>query len=252
MNQKVWSRSIAVYTIGNVMAENLTRQFNVKNTKLGRVGVISPWADTNKIKPIDKADNPLSSKLNQDDKVAILYSGNMGISHDIDSILQAAKVLKDEKNIAFLLIGEGEKWQDAVDFRKDNDLNNLQVFPFQPEERLPYTMALADIAIVALDEGAEGLMIPSKMFYYMAAGAAVIGICKGRSDMTEAVQSSRCGIIIEPKNPKKLAEVIRGLACNIETLNRFKRRARVSAKESYSREVCTKSLIDSLLPLLNQ
>ena len=252
MNQRVWNRSIAVYTIGNVMAENLTKQFNVKSTKLGRVGVIPPWADTNKIKPIEKIDNPLSNELGQEGKITILYSGNMGISHDIDSILQAAKILKNEEKISFLLIGEGEKWQDAVDFQKDNDLSNLQVLPFQPEERLPYTMALADIALVALDEGAEGLMIPSKMFYYMAVGAAVVGICKGRSDMSEIVQNSRCGVIVEPKNPIKLAEVIRDLANNIEVLNGFKGRARTSAKESYSREVCAKSLVASLLPLLNQ
>jgi len=252
MNQRVWSRSIAVYTIGSIMAKNLTKQFNVERTKLDYVGVIPPWADTNKIKPIDKNDNPLSSELGQESKITILYSGNMGISHDIDSILQAAKILKNEKNIAFLLIGEGEKWQDAVDFQKDNDLSNLQVLPFQPEERLPYTMALADIALVALDEGAEGLMIPSKMFYYMAVGAAVVGICKGRSDMSEIVQNSRCGVIVEPKNPIKLAEVIRDLANNIEVLNGFKGRARTSAKESYSREVCAKSLVASLLPLLNQ
>jgi len=252
MNRRVWNRSIAVYTIGSIMAENLTKQFNVKRTKLGYVGVIPPWADTNKIKPIDKNDNPLSSELGQEGKITILYSGNMGISHDIDSILQAAKILKNEENIAFLLIGEGEKWQDAVDFQKDNDLSNLQVLPFQPEERLPYTMALADIALVALDEGAEGLMIPSKMFYYMAVGAAVVGICKGRSDMSEIVQNSRCGVIVEPKNPIKLAEVIRDLANNIEVLNGFKGRARTSAKESYSREVCAKSLVASLLPLLNQ
>ena len=251
MNQRVWNRSIAVYTIGNVMAENLTKRFNVKSTKLGHVGVIPPWADTNKIKPIEKIDNPLSDELGQEGKITILYSGNMGISHDIDSILQAAKILKNEGNIAFLLIGEGEKWQDAVDFQKNNGLSNLQVLPFQPEERLPYTMALADIALVALDEGAQGLMIPSKMFYYMAAGAAVIGICKGRSDMSEIVQNSRCGVIVEPKNPEELAVVIKGLSKNVEKLNELKKLSRKSAEVNFSRDVCTKKLNQELLSILN-
>jgi glycosyltransferase involved in cell wall biosynthesis len=251
INRRVWEKSIAVYTIGDIMAENLTRQFNVKNTKLGRVGVIPPWADTNKIKPIDKVDNLLNGELSQKGKITILYSGNMGISHDIDSILQAALILKNEKNIAFLLIGEGEKWQDAVDFQRDNDLSNLQVLPFQPEERLPYTMALADIALVALDEGAEGLMIPSKMFYYMAAGAAVIGICKGRSDMSEIVQNSRCGVIVEPKNPEELAVVIKDLSKNVERLNELKRLSRKSAVVNFSRDVCTKKLNQELLSIIN-
>ena len=251
MNRKVWNRSIAVYTIGNVMAENLTKQFNVKNTKLGHVGVFPPWADTNKIKPIEKIDNPLSDELDQGDKITILYSGNMGISHDIDSILQAAKILKNEKNIAFLLIGEGEKWQDAVDFQRDNSLSNLQVLSFQSEERLPYTMALADIALVALDEGAEGLMIPSKMFYYMAAGAAIIGICKGRSDVFEIVQNSRSGMIVEPKNPEKLAVIIKDLSKDPERLDELKRLSRKSAEVNFSRDVCTKKLNQELLSIIN-
>ena len=251
MNRRIWDRSIAVYTIGNIMAENLTRQFNAKNTKLGRVGVIPPWADTNTIKPIDKLKNPLSDELNQKGKITILYSGNMGVSHDIDSILQAARILKDEKNISFLLIGEGEKWQDAVDFQKDNDLTNLQVLPFQPEEKLPYTMSLADIALVALDNGAEGLMIPSKMFYYMAAGAAVIGICKGESDVSEIIQNSNCGITIKPKNPKELAAVIKKLSRDVKKLNEFKKCARQSAVANFSRDVCTEKLNRELLSVIN-
>ena len=251
MNRRVWNRSIAVYTIGSIMAENLTKQFNVKRTKLGHVGVIPPWADTNKIKPIDKDDNPLSSELGQEGKITILYSGNMGVSHDIGSILQAAKILKSEENIAFLLIGEGEKWQDAVDFQMDNDLSNLRILPFQPEEKLPYTMALADVALVALDEGAEGLMIPSKMFYYMAAGAAVVGICRGRSDMSEIIQNSGCGVIMEPKNPEELAAIIKDLSRNVERLNDLKRLSRKSAVINFSRDVCTEKLNQELLSIIN-
>jgi glycosyltransferase involved in cell wall biosynthesis len=252
MNRRVWNRSIAVYTIGSVMAENLTKQFNVERTKLGHVGVIPPWADTNKIKPIDKNDNPLSRELGQEDKITILYSGNMGISHDIDSILQAAKILKNEENIAFLLIGEGEKWQDAVDFQKDNNLTNLQVLPFQPEKKLPYTMSLADIALVALDDGAEGLMIPSKMFYYMAAGAAVIGICKGRNDVSNIIQNTNCGITIEPKKPEELAAIIKELSKDTKKLRKFKECARKSSVSNFSRNACMEKLNQELLPMIRR
>lgn len=252
MNRLVWNRSIAVYTIGDIMAENLTKKFNAKSTKLGHVGVIYPWANTDIIKPIEKNNNPLNSEFNQENKITILYSGNMGISHDIDSILQAAKILESEKDIAFLLIGEGEKWRDAVDFQKDNCLNNLQVLPFQPEDNLPYTMALADIAIVALDEGAEGLMIPSKMFYYMAAGAAVIGICQNRNDISEIIKSSRCGVTVRPNSPKKLAAVIKDLSENPKKLGDFKEHSRKSAEVNFSRNVCTEKFNRELLQIINE
>jgi len=249
MNRKVYRDAVAVITLGRHMAARLTRNYPFGKKWLY---VIPPWVDVEQIKPMSYGENPLLKSFNPDGKKVILYSGNMGLSHDIDSMLEAAKLLRGRKDLLFLFIGGGEKWQDAVDFQKDNDLTNLQVLPFQPEERLPYTMSLADIALVALDDGAEGLMIPSKMFYYMAAGAAVIGICKGENDVSEIIRHSRCGVIIDPKNPKKMAEVIGDLAHNTEVLNRFKMCARKSAKESYSREVCTKSLVASILPLLNQ
>ena len=84
----------------------------------------------------------------------------MGISHDIDSMLKAAKLLSDRKDIKFLFIGEGEKWQPAYDYVAAEGLTNVKVIPFQSEDRLPFTMALGDVSLVALDKGAEGLMVP--------------------------------------------------------------------------------------------
>ena len=250
INKKVWNRAFAVYTIGSVMAENLSKQFNVKNTNLARIGVVYPWVDIERIKPILKNHIPLSSTLGQKDKITVLYSGNMGISHDIDSILNAAKILKNQINISFLLIGEGAKWKEAVEFKKENNLNNLQILPFQPEDKLPFTLSLADIALVSLDEGAEGFMVPSKMFYYMSAGAAVIGVCKGINDVSNIILKSNCGITIEPKKPKELANIIKVLAEDKKKLKNFKINSRQSAVLNFSRKKCSSKLIQEILLLI--
>ena len=112
-------------------------------------------------------------------------------------------------------------------------------------------MSLADIALVSLDDGAEGLMIPSKMFYYMAAGAAIIGICKGENDVSEIIQNSSCGIIVEPKNPKRLAITIKDLAIDTKKLNEFKESARKSAVANFSRNICTEKLNQEILSVIN-
>ncbi len=252
VNRKVWNNATAVYTLGSVMAEKLSLQFDVENTSLGHVGVVPPWADTDKIKPINKADNPLAEDLKQLGKITVLYSGNMGISHDIDSILQAALILRNDSNIAFLMIGEGAKWKDAKDFQFEHKLDNLQVLPFQSEDKLPYTMPLADIALVALDVGAEGLMIPSKMFYYMAAGAAVVGICSGRNDVSVILDEAACGITVQPQQPEQLAEAIKILASDIGHLDGLKQNAREAAKASYSRKACMKNLAISVVDILDR
>jgi glycosyltransferase involved in cell wall biosynthesis len=246
INRKVYENSAAVYTIGDVMGERLLTQFDVTKTQLGKVGIVPPWADTKLIKPISKNNNPLATELHQADCITVLYSGNMGISHDIDSMLHAAKLLKNHSQIKFLFIGGGEKWQLAYDYVQVEQLLNVQVLPFQAEERLPFTMALGDISLVALDKGAEGLMVPSKMYYYMAAGSAVIGICQGRNDLEQSLAEGDSGLTVLPGDFKKLAEIILLLADDSNELRRFKKNARRSSIEHFSREACMKKLMDSL------
>ena len=250
INRNVWEKSIAVYTIGNFMADNLSKQFNFKKTKLAHIGVVYPWADTDFIKPIPKSTNPLSRKYGQENKLTILYSGNMGMSHDIDSILQASKILAQEKKISFLLIGEGEKWKEAQHFQKTNNLTNLNVIPFQSEDMLPHTMSLADIAIVSLNEGSEKFMVPSKMFYYMSAGAALIGICKEKSDVYDIIHNNNCGLTIEPRSPNELAALIKKLSKDLTKLQNLKYNSRSSALSNFSRKVCTNKFIEEFLLLI--
>lgn len=246
VNKCVWEQASAVYTIGDVMAKKLSGQFDVEKTQLKIVGVIPPWADTENIKPIEKSLNPLVNELDQFGYITVLYSGNMGISHDIDSILKAAKLLRKHTNIKFIFIGEGAKWQHAYDYVQQEKLLNVQVLPFQSEERLPYTMALGDISLVALDKGAEGLMVPSKMYYYMAAGSAIIGICQGRNDLEESLLLGKCGVVVKPGEPDLLAKEILYLATDEKKLETLKVNARKSSINYFSREACMSNLIKSL------
>lgn len=246
INKCVWENATAVYTIGDVMAEKLSEQFDIDKTQLKHVGVIPPWADTENIKPIQKSLNPLVNELGQLSCITVLYSGNMGISHDIDSMLKAAKLLSYRKDIKFLFIGEGEKWQHAYDFVIKEQLDNVQVLPFQSEERLPYTMALADISLVALDKGAEGLMVPSKMYYYMAAGSAVIGICQGRNDLEQSLLKGNSGLTVLPSEPELLSKKILSLTDDLNELKRLKENARASSVAHFSRKACIEKLEKSL------
>ncbi len=234
MNYKVYRDASCVITLGHHMAKRLYKQFP-KTAKFPEV--VSPWADTDIIKPILQKDNILKEEFNPNNKKIILYSGNMGASHDIDSMLEAAKILKEHKDILFLFIGSGKKWQYAVDFTKKNSLSNIKVYPFQAEKNLPYTMALSTISLVALDVGAEELMVPSKIFYYLASGSAVIGICQGKNELMDIIQNNNCGICVSPKEPQRLADTILDILKDKEQLYLFQKNARESALKQYSKEV---------------
>ncbi len=89
-----------------------------------------------------------------------MYSGNMGLGHDIKTMLEAARCLQDEPKIHFMFIGAGPKWQTAEETLQRESLPNVTLLGWQPEETLPYSLATADVALVSLEDGIEGLAIP--------------------------------------------------------------------------------------------
>ena len=233
MNKMVYRDADAVVTLGNHMA--LRIQNNQSDTSLS-VDVVPPWADVHYVKPCDYHDNPLAAEFNPEGKHIVLYSGNMGISHDINSMLGAVKLLTHRQDILFLFIGAGAYWQVARDYRDEHSLDNIQVYPLQPEDNLPYTMALASISLVALGEGAEELMVPSKIFYYLAAGSAVVGVCKGQNELKDVIDQANCGVCVPPGNPNQLASAIEGLIDDQAQLTQFQKNSRTAAVNYYSKE----------------
>ena len=76
------------------MSRLISEEFDIDE-----VGVVPPWVDINFIKPLLKSQNKYSSRFIKDKKFVVLYSGNMGITHDIESIVKAADELKEFSSI---------------------------------------------------------------------------------------------------------------------------------------------------------
>jgi glycosyltransferase involved in cell wall biosynthesis len=240
LNKKVYRDSKSIVTLGKHMAKRLSTS---NDLSLSKISTIPPWVDTDFIKPLAYENNPLAKNFNPEGKHVVLYSGNMGISHDIDSMLGAAKQLRNRDDILFLFIGDGDKYQTVVDYQKSHQLDNIAIYPYQEESDLPYTMTLASISLVALDGGAQELMIPSKVFYYMAAGSAIIGICSGESELNDIINTCDCGVCMEPGNPKSLANKIEKLLQNPKELDAHRYNSRKLVIDTYGKEIGIKKFI---------
>ena len=79
-------------------------------------------------------------------------------------------------------------------------------------------------------------MVPSKVFYYLAAGSAVIGISKNENELKDIIENNQCGVNVEPKNPQELANIILRTVNNKEKLNFFQQNARKTSVEQYSKK----------------
>ena len=221
MNKKAYSYADQVITIGSLMKKVIAR--NVESSK---IKIIYPWVNTSIIKPIKKDDNWFIKKNNLFGKKIILYSGNMGLTHDLMTVLKAAKDLQEITSyFHFLFIGDGPKKQNLVKYQKINKLLNVSFLPYQDPEVLPFSFASADFGIVTLGTGAEGLSVPSKTFYLLSAGSVIIAISESGSEIEKLINDNDCGISIKPKDKKSLIHFL--LNSNEKDINRYKFNSRI-------------------------
>lgn len=230
LNKLIYERADLIVTISYDMAMRLENKFKSK-----KIPVIYPWADMTKIKPIPKSLNWFAEEHKLKGKTVVLYSGNMGFTHNIEPIVNAADKLKNEQNIIFLFIGDGPKRKIVEDSINIKKLRNICLLPYQSYSTLPFSMAAGDIGIVSYTKGSEGCMLPSKACYYFAAGLPAIILSSKKTDLTEIVQKYECGIWVKDGNDAQLVNVILELHKNKILLNELKLSARKVAENKFSR-----------------
>lgn len=246
LNRLAYERADVVMTLGECMAANLAKQFDPARTRAGRVEVIYPWADTNVIRPIPKEDNWVALQHGQVGKLTVMYSGNMGVSHDIETMLAAAQRLQDVPEIHFMFIGAGPKWQLVEETIRTQHLANVTLLPWQPEAALSYLLAMADVGLVSLDVGAHGLSVPSKTCYMMAAGVALLGLSKRPSDLRMMIEEHQCGINVKPGDVDGFVQAVLRYRDDESFLSRCREAARLAAERVFSRQVNVARVLDSI------
>ena len=209
LNKKSYKKSDQIFTPSNGMKKMLTEMINKE-----KIDVIPWWADTEFIKPLEKKNNKFIIKHKLLNTFNVMYSGNLGLTHNIEKILESALFLKDHKDIKFIIIGDGPKKKNVDNFQKKHNLNNLLILPFQNEDVLPFSLAAADISIV-LDSFASNkdsgstASIPSKTYYIMAAGSIIYAESDSTSELNDLINNKKLGFCDDSKDIKRFINFIK-------------------------------------------
>lgn len=238
-NRMVWERSDAVFTIGTVMGRRLEEAFDVSRTRAGRVLVIENWSDVDRIAPVPKHENAFAQEHGQADRITVLYSGNLGETQDLDTLLAAAHRLRDDERVQFLIIGDGSKRSEIDNVVRDERLDNVTLLQPVPEERLAESLSTGDVALVPLARGAEGLSVPSKLYSALAAGSALLVSAAGDSEASRLVSDEACGVRVEPGDVDGMVNAVTSFASCTARLEEYRKRARALALARYSRQAAT-------------
>ena len=149
-------------------------------------------------------------------KFIVLYSGNMGRFHDLETVLEAAQKLRDHPDIRFSFIGEGAKKKLVSTTIAQLNLTNCMVDSFVPREELGALLHSANVGLATLLSGHEGLSVPSKTLGLMAAGLPVIAIMENGSEIARMCCEGNFGKVIKPGDADQLVKELLDLYTNPE------------------------------------
>lgn len=209
-NQWIYSQADAIVVIGNCMQKKIMSV--MKEADKSKVQVIPIWADDRQIFKKNITKNPIIQNWELEDKFVLLYAGNMGRFHDMETIIQSAIKLKDDPKIAFLFVGEGHQKKALENTAFEHKLTNCHFHSYVPRETLNLLYDAADAGLVSLNLGQEGFSVPSKALGIMAAGLPVLAIMSEESEIALIIKAYDCGIVVPPKNTDELVRAIKLLS----------------------------------------
>lgn len=189
----------------------------------------------------DHRDEDYRKSIGVEDKFAVCYAGIHGIAQGLEVIIDAANILKDNKDIVFNFYGDGPEKQMLMDMVENKGLNNVNFFPVQSKPNMPRIIASMDATVVPLKKldlfkGA----LPSKMFEALASELPIILAVEGEAE--KLINDAQGGIVVEPENSKEIAEAILKLYNDKELKATLGANGRTYVEKNYSREAIVKRL----------
>ena len=201
-----------------------------------KVETIHDWADGSAIRPPD-GPSPLREELGWDDDFVVMHSGNVGLSQDLGTVIDAASLLRDEKDVRFAIVGEGASKESLRTRVAAEGLENVEFLPYQPKATLSESFGAADVHLVTLKQGLAGYIVPSKVYGILAAGRPFIAGVEPDSEPDLIVHEEGCGVRVAPGDARALADAILALRDDPQACIEMGRRARAALEARFDRPI---------------
>jgi glycosyltransferase involved in cell wall biosynthesis len=176
-----------------------------------RVHVIPIGADPECIRPLAASNNGFRRTWQADGEFVALYAGNMGACHDVETILDAAALIRDEP-IRIVFSGDGVKRSGLEARVRARGLTQVSFGDYVPAARLNDLLAACDAGLLAVEPSADGLLVSCKVYNLMAAAKPVVALASAKGEVGMTIAEAKCGVLIEPGRATKLAECLKALA----------------------------------------
>ena len=160
-----------------------------KNVLPDKISVIPPWSHDGAVRFDPAGRSSFRAAHGLENKFVVMYSGNHSPVHPLDTLMQAADLLKSDASIVFCFIGGGSEFQRVRKWAAKGDRKNVLCLPYQPLEQLAASLSAAEAHVVVMGARFVGLVHPCKIYNILAVGAPVIYIGPNPSHVTRILDS---------------------------------------------------------------
>ncbi|HII4497203.1 TPA: glycosyltransferase family 4 protein [Clostridium perfringens] len=234
MNKKIYTNAERIIALG----KDMKRVIADKGVDEEKIEIVTNWADS-RVNYEKEVDKNFYKKYRLENKFNILYTGNISKVHAIDTIVEVAKILKNEEDIMFTFVGDGNRKQDLIKIKEKEDLRNIQLENYMFGEEYNNLLNCANLFITTLQQGIEGLGVPSKTYTYMSVAKPLIAIMSENSEIGSMVNQYNLGKQFNNKEYHKIAEFILELKNSNELYNEISKNVRNKFLNEYERKKVT-------------
>jgi colanic acid biosynthesis glycosyl transferase WcaI len=200
-----WRAARSCVTLGTDMAGLLA----LRQVAADRITIIPNWAPRELHEPApDGAIAARRAAWGVADKFIVAYSGNLGRVHEFSAVLAAAEKLRTQRDIVFLFIGTGARFEEVRAAAQQRGLDNVRLLPPEPRAGLAASLAAADAQLVTLKPGFARLVYPSKLAGVLAAARPVLFVGPADGEIARLLAHEACGTAVGPDDGARLAETI--------------------------------------------
>ena len=177
--------SLAASAVVVVLDRFMRDRVVAKGVPAERVAILPPWSHSAEIHFDERGRDRFRDLHGLTRKFVVMYSGNHSPCHPLDTILLAAREMREDTDIVFAFIGGGSEFCKVVDFAARNQLRNIACLPYQPLASLSDSLSAADLHLVVMGEAFAGIVHPCKIYNVLAVGRPCLYIGPRSSHITE-------------------------------------------------------------------
>ena len=228
-----------------VISEDFKRNIMAKGVPEEKIVVVYNWVDEEAVKHVPREENKLFDAYGLDrSKFYITYSGNIGLTQNMDMLLEVAKELEtEEPDIQFVLIGEGAYKKRVQEIIAEKNIGNVALLPFQPYEDISHVFSLGDAGLVISKPGVGENSVPSKTWSILSASRPVLANFD-ENELKTIVAENQCGIFTKAGDKEAFKQAILDLYHDRARCEQLGRNGREFILRNLTRAVGTQKYVD--------